>query len=47
MVPKIDVDSYADKLDKYYIVIPRAEDFHDLGASVDHLINTSSLQEPL
>jgi len=47
MIPKIDVDSYADRLSRYYIVVPRAEDFRELAVSVDHLLRDGSLQEPL
>lgn len=47
MIPKIDVDAYSDKLNKYYVVIPRAENFRELATSVDRLLCDSSLQEPL
>jgi hypothetical protein len=47
MVPQIDVESYKHKLDRYYIIIPRAGNFHELARSVDRLLADPSLRESL
>jgi hypothetical protein len=47
MVPQIDVESYKHKLNRYYIVIPRAANFPELAVSVDRLLADPSLRESL
>jgi hypothetical protein len=47
MIPKIDIESYKHKLNRYYIVIPHADNFQDLAAAADRLLGERSLRESL
>jgi hypothetical protein len=47
MIPQIDLESYKHKLNWYYVVIPHADNFHELAASADRLLGDPSLRESL
>jgi hypothetical protein len=47
MIPEIDLEAYRHRLNKYYLLIPSAADFHELALAVNSLIRNRSAQEPL